>query len=81
MISILIVFQGNSAVESGFSVNSAFLVETFHDDSLVAQRIVYDEILSAGRVQNVQVDTSSLDDCKLASSWLIQDSFKHQTPI
>ena len=40
--------HGNASVESGFSVNFDMLVENLHEDSLVAQRTVYDAVKSKG---------------------------------
>ena len=36
--------HGNATVESGFSVNGDLLVENMNEDSIVAQRVVYDEL-------------------------------------
>ena len=44
------------AVESGFSVNGDMLVENLHEPSLVAQRMVFDSIKSAGGVMGVVID-------------------------
>ena len=45
---VLMLSHGNASVESGFSVNSDMLVENLHEDSLVAQRTVYDAVKSKG---------------------------------
>ena len=39
---------GNATVESGFSVNGDLLVETMNEVSIVAQRVVYDELRAKG---------------------------------
>lgn len=44
MKQILVLFQGNADVERGFSINSECLVENLLTPSLVAQRVVFDEI-------------------------------------
>ena len=41
---LLILSLGNAAVESGFSVNKELLVENMEEDTIVAQRIVFDAI-------------------------------------
>ena len=52
---VLILSHGNAAVESGFSVNKALLEENLSEKSVIAQRLVYDSILSAGGVFNVEI--------------------------
>ena len=41
---VLILSHGNAKVESGVSVNGDLLVENMNEDSIVAQRVVYDEL-------------------------------------
>ena len=41
---LLVLFHGQAAVEAGFSVNKDILVENFHEDSVVAQRVVFSAI-------------------------------------
>lgn len=57
---VLTLSHGNSDVESGFSINSDMLVENLHEDSLVAQRTVYDAIKTAGGVSGVAIDKNML---------------------
>ena len=45
---VLILSHGNTAVESGFSVNKELLVENMEEDTIVAQRIVFDAIRVVG---------------------------------
>ena len=45
---VLILSHGNAAVESGFSVNKELLVENMEEDTIVAQRIVFDAIRVSG---------------------------------
>ena len=45
---VLILSRGNAAVESGFSVNKELLVENIEEDTIVAQRIVFDAIRVSG---------------------------------
>ena len=53
---VLTLSRGNASVESGFSVNSDMLVENLHEDSLVAQRTVYDAVQAEGGVTSVNID-------------------------
>ena len=57
---VLVLSHGNANVESGFSVNGEMLMENLHEQSLVAQRQVYDAVLAAGGVTAVEVDKSLL---------------------
>lgn len=57
---VLTLSHGNASVESGFSVNGDMLVENLHEDSLVAQRIVYDSVQDAGGITSVNIDKSML---------------------
>jgi len=57
---VLTLSHGNTSVESGFSVNRDMLVENLHEDSLVAQRIVYDSVHDAGVITSVNIDKSML---------------------
>ena len=41
---VLMLSHGNATVESGFCVNGDLLVENMNEDSIVAQRVVYDEL-------------------------------------
>ncbi|KAH8027309.1 hypothetical protein HPB51_004221 [Rhipicephalus microplus] len=52
---VLCLSHGNSSVERGFSVNKECLVENMKEESLVAQRLVYDEVSAAGGVAEVDV--------------------------
>lgn len=45
---ILIFSHGNAFVESGFSINKQLLVENLQEKSIIAQRLVYDNILLCG---------------------------------
>lgn len=53
---ILILSHGNAALERGFSINKECLVENLLEESLVAQRTVYDAINVAGGVTEVNID-------------------------
>ena len=53
---VLILSHGNATVEGGFSVNGDMLVENVQNESLVAQRIVYDAVHCAGGITSVHID-------------------------
>jgi len=57
---ILILSYGNAGVESGFSVNADMPVENLQEESLVAQRTVYDSVQAAGSLTLVDIDKSML---------------------
>jgi len=55
---ILILSHSNAAVESGFSVNKELLVENMEEDTIVAQRVVFDAIRVDG-MDVTKVDISN----------------------
>lgn len=65
---ILILSHGNATIERGFSVNKECLVENLTEESLVAQRLVYDAVLRAGTVNNVEITKSLMHYAKNAHS-------------
>ena len=62
----LILSHGNASVESGFSVNKHFLIENLHEQSLIAQRLVYDGVKSSGGPNVVEVTKEMRSHAKLA---------------
>ena len=59
--------HGQASVERGFSVNSNLLVENMHEDSLIAQMIVYDHVKSLKlEAYEVKVTKSCLDNANSA---------------
>ena len=50
---VLIFLHGQASVESGFSINSSIMVENLHEESLVAQRFVYDLVNSLGGIKKI----------------------------
>lgn len=61
---ILILSHGNASVESGFSVNKQMLVENLKERSLIAQRVVYDNILYVGGTENILINNRMLRYCQ-----------------
>ena len=55
---VLILLHGNAQVESGFSINKVIVVENLHESSIVAQHQVYNGIVHAGGVRNVEITKS-----------------------
>jgi hypothetical protein len=53
---VLILSHGQASVESGFSINADMLVENMHEESLVAQRQVYDAVKAQGGLLKVKID-------------------------
>lgn len=50
---LLPLSHGNATLERGFSVNGDLVVENLSEQSLIAQRLVYDSILSCGGVSKL----------------------------
>ena len=57
---VLILSHGNSCVESGFSIKKNLLQENMKDESLVAQRIVFDGIQHDGGYLKVNISQDIL---------------------
>jgi hypothetical protein len=64
---VFIFFPSNSAVERSFSVNKECLVENLMDESLIAQRTVYDNIKDVD-FKELEITPSMLNYFKSASS-------------
>ena len=56
----LIVSHGQAAVERGFSINNQVIVENLVEESLIAQRQVYDAIHTSGGLLKVPITRSML---------------------
>ena len=50
---VLILSHGNAAPERGFSVNKEIIVANQREESLIAQRMIYDSIQIKGGIKNV----------------------------
>ena len=61
---VLILSHGNARVESGFSINGDILLPNQLCESIVAQRIVYEGILKAGGVTQVDISSQMVKDVK-----------------
>ncbi|XP_077511308.1 uncharacterized protein LOC144121784 [Amblyomma americanum] len=57
---ILCMSHGNAAVERGFSVNKECLVENLKEESLIAQRVVYDAVSAVGGVAKIDVTNTMM---------------------
>ena len=57
---VIISSHGNARVESGFSVSEEILVKNMPEDSLVAQRMVFDGVMNEGGISNVDVNRKML---------------------
>jgi hypothetical protein len=68
--TIFILFHSNAAVERSFSVNKECLIDNLTEESLIAQRIVYDAMKEKNNfnLQTLQVSTSMIQYFKNASS-------------
>ena len=63
---ILILSHGNARVESGFSINKEILAVNLLEQSLVAQRIVFEGILKEGGVLNADINKKMIEHVKKA---------------
>ncbi|GBN89587.1 hypothetical protein AVEN_75221-1 [Araneus ventricosus] len=53
--NVLIMLHGNAAVDSGFGINKAMLIENMHERSVIALRTVYDAVSSSGELFKVNI--------------------------
>ena len=60
VVKLVILSLGNAGVESGFSANEEIVVENMSEGSLVAQRLVFDDVLNEGGISNVDVNRNKL---------------------
>ncbi|CAH3185153.1 unnamed protein product [Porites lobata] len=65
---LLVLSHGQAGVERGFSVNKEAMQYHFKERSVVALRIIYDHIQSAGGILNVEIDQPLRNAVKSASS-------------
>ena len=64
---VLCCFYGNAAVERGFSINKNCLQSNHHEQSLVARRLICDEIFSVGgNPADINITNEMLTNCKHA---------------
>jgi hypothetical protein len=68
MKQILVLFHGNAAVERSFSINKECLVENLQEDSLVAQRCVYDAVAAFGGISAVPINKAMIHCVRNASA-------------
>ena len=80
----LILSHGQGRVESGFSINEQVLVENLQEDSIVAQRMVYEGILQEGGASKVDLNRIMLKYVKQARSkqmFALEENRKKQTEV
>ena len=65
---VLILSHGNAQVESGFSINGDILSENLQEESVVAQRQVYDGIHNQGGVLNVHITKEMMRSVRVSHS-------------
>ena len=53
---VVILSHGNAAVEVGFSINKELLIDNMLEETVVAQKVVFDGIRNAGiDIKNVDI--------------------------
>ena len=57
---VMILSRSNARLESGLSANKEMLVENMSEGSLVAQRMVFDDVMNEGGISNVDVNRKML---------------------
>ena len=64
----LILSHGNARVESGFSINQLILDVNMKEQSLVAQRIVYEGVMNEGGPIKADINSNMIKSVRLASN-------------
>ena len=64
--TLLVLSHGQASVERGFSVNKEVEVENLRDQTLVAQRLVCDQVVQAGGVTKVPITNALLVSAAMA---------------
>lgn len=65
---VLILSDGNAQVENGFSIKNNILLESLHENSIVAQRQVYNRSVYAEVVRNVEITNSMVKNVNVSFS-------------
>ena len=53
---VMVLLHGNAAVESGFSINKVLSIDNMLEETVVAQRVVFDAIRNAGMdIKNIDL--------------------------
>ena len=64
---VCILSHGQASIERGFNINKDLLVENLSQESLIAQRLVYDRVRSFdGKVHDFPITQKLILACKLA---------------
>lgn len=72
---ILILSHGNAFAEKGFSINKGMLIENQSNESLIAQRQVFDTINYQGGIHKIDINKKRIHAARNAHS-LYEDSLK-----
>ncbi|GBL84560.1 hypothetical protein AVEN_99516-1 [Araneus ventricosus] len=79
MEMVMIFFHGNSNVERGFSVNKECVVDNMKEETLIAQRLVYDGVMDHGKdIGNMDISKSLIHSYKNARSRLTEETKKRE---
>jgi len=73
---LLILFHGNTAVERSFSINKECHAENLLNNSLIAQRVIYDAVAAAGGIAAVQVPKGLIHAVRNVSTKLVEAAKK-----
>lgn len=65
--------HGNANIERGFSINSECLFENMREESVVARRVVYDAVMDAGGLNNLQISTKLVQRARNSHSLYLED--------
>ena len=72
---VMMLSHGNAFAERGFSINKEVIIDNLSEQSLVAQRQVYDAIMHHGGIQKIDISKKLIHAVRNASS-LYQEAQK-----
>ena len=78
-IFVCVLSHGQASIERGFNINKEVLVENLRDETMVSQRLVYDQVKATGeKMHNIKIPRELVMSCKLARGQYQQHLDKKQ---
>ena len=66
-IFVCVLSHGQASIARGFNINKEVLVENLREESMVSQRLFYDQVKAIGeKMHNIKIPRELVMSCKLA---------------
>ena len=75
---VFVLNHGQAYCERGFSINKLTSSDNMDDDTLIAQRLIYDAIKKLGDVAEIQISKELRKSCKSAYSQMVLDKSRKE---